>query len=156
MADLTRRRVSPWVVVFVLALVNLPLVHSAWLDHRVASSGVDVTAQLTRYNQDDGKYAVEFAYRSDIDPDATEGRYSATVDRAAYDRAVASGEVAVRVLRDRPAAYEVQGQVTSRVAFLVTGVTDALLLLVAVLFWAARRPGRGEGPRDDSVRHSGA
>lgn len=147
MADLTRRRVSPWLVVFLVALVNLPLVHSTWLDHRVETSGVDVTAELTRYDEDDGQYAVEFVYRADIDTDGSGARYSAKVDRTSYDRAVATGEVPVRVLRDRPSAYDVPGQVTSHVALLVTGLTDALLLAVAALFWAARRTGRERAGR---------
>lgn len=137
-----------------MALVNLPLVHSTWLDHRVASSGVEVTAQVTRTSEDDGLYAVEFAYGTDVDPDGSEPSYAARLDRAAYDTAVGAGVVRVRVLRDRPSAYEVHGQVTGHVALLVTGATDALLLLVAALFWATRRTtgaDRGEGPPDAQV-----
>lgn len=144
-----RHRVSPWVVVLLVALVNLPLVHSTWLDHRVASSGVETTAAVIDHVERDGDRVVYFEYGRDVDPDASEPVYSARLDEAAYDRAVASDVVEVRVLRDRPSAYDVHGQVGGHGLLVGTLALDALLLVVAGLFLAARR---GRGP-DDELLH---
>lgn len=137
-----RRRISAWVVVFLVALVNLPLVHSTYLDRQVASSGVEVDARLTGHAVEGSSYAVEFEYGPDIDPGAALPRFTARVDREAYDRAVTSGAVQVRVLADRPSAYEVHGHVPSRAALWATLVADLLLLGVVALFWGTRRAHR--------------
>ena len=139
-----RRRISPWLVVFLVVLVNLPVGHSTYLNWRLDRSGVETTAALTNSAESGGTYGVEFEYGPDIDPDASQPRYTARVDRSTYDRAVRTGVVEVRVLSDRPSAYEVRGQVTSRAALVVTLVADLLLLAMVALLRVRRSRRRDE------------
>ncbi|MCW2845047.1 MAG: hypothetical protein JWN22_2963 [Nocardioides sp.] len=138
-----KTRVSPKALLLVLLLVvviNLPLAHSRFTSWRVERSGTDVTAAVTAHRvlspKDNPAYFVEFAYPPAIDEDKL--RWTAEVDRATYDRAVADKEIAVRVLPDRPAAYTVHGQVTHRLGLVITLIADVALLVMVLLLWRYR------------------
>lgn len=141
--EVTRRRGrgrSALLVVLLAVVVNLPLVHSAWTRHRVEASGVDVTGTLVDDRVVGGDtYFLFFRFPEDVDPD--QRTWEAEVGEDAYDEAVASREVAVRVLEDDPSAYRVDGDVESRAALVVTLLADLVLLLIALLLW--RYGGRG-------------
>ncbi|MDE0775753.1 hypothetical protein [Nocardioides sp.] len=129
-----RRRVSGWVLVALAILINLPVATSTYLDWRLSRSGVDVEAVLVD-SQAAGEggdgYALAFTFDPDIDPEQTV--WTAPVTEAAFDRAVRSEVVRARVLPDRPSAYEVEGEVTSGLGWLVTGFADACLLAMVLL-----------------------
>lgn len=158
MAGLTdaRNRKLLYALLIVVALVNLPLVHSTWTSARVDREGVDVTAELVGSRVlgrgDDARYWVSYRLPDDIDPGG--GAWPAEVERATYDRIQESGEVRVRVLRDNPAAADVQGEVSRRAGTWSTLVVDAVLAVLVVLFWRHRRRAladrdeRGEDPED--------
>src|SRR5688572_25818869 len=127
-------------VVLVVVLINLPVASGAWTRWRVDRAGTDVTATVTGHvvgsPEDQPDYFVAFVFDEEIDP----GRatWTAEVDRATYDAAVASDEIGVRVLPGRPAAHRVEGEVTHLAGLIVTAAADALLLAVLLLAWRFR------------------
>lgn len=138
---MSRRAMALLLVALVAVLVNLPIAHSTWTAWRVERSGTDVVGTVTDTSETGDAFQVEFRMPRDVDPD--QRLWKAQVDEATYDEAVASEQVEVRVLPDRPAAYLVEGEVTSRLVLVVTGLVDLLLLLALVLAW------RGSGRRTD-------
>lgn len=140
-----RRRLSPWVLVFVVVVINLPVVHSAYLGWQLDRSGIDTTATLTSHVEIEGRYGVEFRFGRDIDPGQTLPTYLARVDPDAYEQAVREETVPVRVLADNPAANQVAGQVTSRLPLVITLLTDLVLLAFFLLIGRGRRNGRADG-----------
>jgi hypothetical protein len=137
------KRRTRYVLVLVLAaaLVNLPLLHSAWTDQRVERSGIDVQATVVDHRAVGGQHLLSFTFSDSLDPD--QRTWQADVETETYDRAVASGEVGVRVLEDDPASYRVDGQVRSSALLVMTLLADVVLVLAALLLWrlgGRRRP----------------
>lgn len=137
------KRRTRYVLVLVLAatLVNLPLLHSIWTDQRVERSGIDVRAEVVDHRTDGGRHLVSFTFPESVDPEHR--TWQADVGATTYDRAVASGEIGVRVLRDDPALHRVDGQVRSSALLVMTLLADVLLVLSALLLWrlgGRRRP----------------
>jgi hypothetical protein len=127
-------------VVVILAVLTYPLVNSLLTSARVERSGVDVTATVLETTRNGDSYLVAFRLPEEIDPG--QRNYSAEVDRASYDKAAASKQIRVRVLKDRPTAHEVEGEIHSRASWVFTGVADAIVLIVG-LWWVKvgrRRP----------------
>lgn len=120
-----------------VVMVNLPLAQVSYTSWRIERSGTDVTAKVTGTAllppRDDPSYVLAFELPDEVTEDPAGKRWTAEVDRATYDRAVADGEVTVRVLLDRPAAHTVEGQVTGRTGLIVTLIADLILLLL-ILF----------------------
>jgi len=128
--------------VVVLALVNLPLLHSTWLEQRVERSGVDVRAEVVGDQVEGGRSFVGFVLPDEIEGELlSDGERGWTVEVTDEARltAVADGELTVRVLPDNPSAYSVEGQVRGSGALVVTLVADVVLLLVVLLLWRFRR-----------------
>ena len=127
-------------VVLLVLLINLPVAQGAWTRWRVDRSGTDVTALVTDHEvlqpRDAPQYFVAFVFDEEIDPDRR--TWTAEVDRATYDEAVAQEEIAVRVLPGNPAAYRAEGQVTHRVGLVLTLAADLLLLVLLLLAWRFR------------------
>jgi hypothetical protein len=92
---------------------------------------------------------VGFRFPEEIDPD--QRNYSAEVERASYEQAVETEQIAVRVLEGRPEAHLVEGEIHSKAPYYFVVVADALVLLVG-LWWVRvgrRRPTvrmRADGP----------
>ena len=146
-----RRRISPWLVAFVVVMINLPLANTVLLSWRLDSSGVDVVADVTAAAAEpDGSGAVQFRYGPDVDPGQRAGVFGARLDAEAYRRATSSGVVQVRVLPDRLSAYDVEGEQSGHVGTLVTLVVDLVLLALGVQWW--RRRGR-HAPEPVPVLH---
>ncbi len=128
------------------AVVNLPLLHSLWLDRQVRTEGIDVVAQVRsdRVIDEDGDptYALGFVFDEGLDPE--QQPYAVSVDRATFDEAVRTRELDVRVLEDDLDVQEVEGQVTSSVALVVTLLADVFLLAISVLFLRFRSTLRAE------------
>lgn len=124
-------------VALLLVMVNLPLVQVSYTSWRVERSGIDVTAEVTGTAllppRDDPSYVLAYELPDEVTEDPEVTRWTAEVDRATYDRAVADGTVSVRVLPDRPAAHTVEGEVTSRAGLVITLIADLLLLLLLLL-----------------------
>ena len=128
----------------VVLMINLPLVHSTWTRWQVERNGSDVTATLVDHDvlgaADDPAYWISYTLPSDIDPDQLE--WAREVDKAAYDAAVASGRVTVRVLDDNPVTSRAEGQVVGRAGLVATLVADLLLLGFLWVLWRYGRYGR--------------
>lgn len=133
-------------LLLVLLLVHVPLAHSTWLRWRVERSGVDVVARVVDDAADGGRRVVGFELPATVDGvslPADERRWSAEVSAPSYDAAVAAGSIGVRVLADRPSAYDVDGQVRGPGVWLLPLGLDALVLLGLVLWLVgrSRQPG---------------
>lgn len=135
----SRRR---WLLLaLVVVLVNLPLVHSAWLRSQVERSGVDVVAEVRGGPDRDGRAYVDFVLPEEIDDVRVadgERAWTVEVSDRARDAAVAAGEITVRVLPDRPSAYAVDGEVRGRGLLVITLLVDLVVLLAAGLLWRFR------------------
>lgn len=148
MDELTSRprpRLALWLVGLLAVVVNFPLLNHLLIERNVERSGVDVAAELV----DDAQYgegtATDYglAFRFDEDIDPAQSTWTAEVDRATFQQALQTRTVAVRVLPGRPSAHRVEGEVTTRLGWYVTGAADALLV-GALLLLRRRRPGDDE------------
>ena len=130
----------------VVLLINLPLVHSTWTRWQVERNGSDVTATLVDNDvlgaADDPAYWISYLLPSDIDPDQLE--WAREVDKSAYDAAVASGTVTVRVLDGNPVTSRAEGQVVGRAGLIATLIADLLLVAFLWVLWRFGRYGRPE------------
>jgi hypothetical protein len=136
----TRTKQIVWLVLLVL-VVNLPLAQSTLTRLRVERSGTVVTATVidseVRGDPDDPSYWI--AYRL---PGPDRRPLAREVDKSAYDAAVESGRVTVRVLDDDPVTAMVEGQVVSRAGLVATLVADLLILGFLWVLWRYGRYGR--------------
>ena len=124
-------------LVLLALVINLPVAHGAWTNRQLDRDGVDVSATVVDHGtlppKDDPKHFVDFRFPESIDP---EGRaWSVGVSRAAYDDAVATGRIEVRVLPDSPATFRVEGEKTSGLVLGLTLFADVVLLAMVVLTW---------------------
>lgn len=134
-------------VAVLLAMVNLPLVHSTYLRWQVERSGVDVTARVADDAVRDGRSYVGFVLPDEVDGVAiaeAERGYSVEVEDDVRTEAVAAGEITVRVLPDRPSAYAVEGEVRGSGALVTTLFIDVFLVAMALLLWRFRSALRPE------------
>lgn len=137
---MTRRSSSLVAVALLVLVINLPLVHGTWTRWQVERSGEDVTAAVVGHRTagegSSAEHWVSFRFPEEVDPDGE--TWQAEVDEAAYDEAVAAGEISVRVLPDDPAAHQVDGAVRGYAGLVVTLVADAFLLVLVLLLWRYR------------------
>lgn len=138
---------SSWVLIaVVIALVNLPVVHSTWTRSSVERSGVEVLAEVTD-NKNLGTAAEPswwLSYQLPREVDPKRATWSSEVDAATYERAVDDDSVEVRVIEGKPATAIVDGAVRSSTGLIGTLVVDALLLVMLLLLWRFRGRGRRE------------
>lgn len=128
---MSRRAKNIALVVLVALVINLPLVHSTWQARRLDSSGVDVRAQVTENREVGESNVASFEVPADGDREQFSGQ--ARLEQDAYDEAVRTREVEVRLLPDDPVVHRVEGEVTSRVALVITLIADLFLVLMVVL-----------------------
>lgn len=136
-----RRLKNVLVVVFLVVLVNLPLVLSTWTDVRVDRAGTDVRAEVTAARnlgtEAEPRWWVSYRFPEDVDPDR--GTWASEVDRATWTAAEASGSITVRVLEGHPSRHTASGEVPGHAGLWTTLVVDTVLLLVLGLLWRSRR-----------------
>lgn len=146
---MTRRLATKKSAVFLVALaavvINLPLAHSSYYGWRLERDGVETVATVvdTRRvppDDEDGKYVVEFRFDEDLDPE--QKVWFAQVDEATYDQAEADAVIAVRMLPDRPATYEAEGQEKGSLPWVITLIGDLMLFAIAFLYWRFGPAGR--------------
>ena len=129
------RRPRPKAVLLVALLVvmiNLPWAHSTYQHWQLDRQGTDLTVPLVGSQQVDTRYYVSFSYPRRIVESS--GTWIAQVDKTAYDAARADHRLSVRVLRDHPGVFSVDGQVRHHGGLLITLVLDALLVLLILIF----------------------
>jgi hypothetical protein len=137
----TARNRRLFFVVVMMVVLAFPLVSTLVTRARVERSGVDVTATVVEATRSGEAYLVAFRLPEDVDPE--QRTYSATVDRASYEKAVESETITVRVLDGRPEAHRVEGEIDSNAPYVVTAVALAIVLIVG-LWWV--RVGRRRPP----------
>jgi hypothetical protein len=117
-------------VALVVVMINLPFVHSTWQDHRIDQDGVAVSASVTDDGQD-GRQLVGF----EVEETRDQPGFRATVrlDGPAYDAAVSSGQVQVRVLPGSTTVWRVVGESQSNLGLVITLVADLFLLVLVLL-----------------------
>jgi hypothetical protein len=125
----TRRLVF---VVAMLLVLTFPLVATLITRARLERSGVDVTATVVETSREGDSYLLAFRLPEEIDPDQHD--YAARVDRTAYEKAVASKKIRVRVLEDRPTAHRVEGEIDSKAPYVFMVVADAIVLGVGFVW----------------------
>ena len=130
------------VVVFALAIINVPYGLHEWQQHHAATDGVRVTATVVGVTAAGDDAVVSFRFPQDVDQKQTVR--TVKVHHGVGVRAERSHELEVRVLKGQPGAFYVDGQVRSWVPLIVTLVADALIALLVVLAW--RRRGRFRRP----------
>ena len=132
-------------LLLVVAMVNLPLVHSTLRHQQVLDDGemtsAEVVGKRTYGSADDPHYWVSWVFDEDIDEsvDGERRPWSAEVDKATYDAARPGSTIQVRVVPDEPSAHEVEGGVRSRAGLWSTLAADGVIVLVLVLLWSYRR-----------------
>ena len=104
----TRVKSVLWLVLLVV-VINMPLVQSTLTRRDVERNGTEVTATLVEHDvlgdASDPAYWISYRLPKDVDPDQLP--WAREVERAAYDEAVASGQVTVQ--RDRRATRRPRG-----------------------------------------------
>jgi hypothetical protein len=133
----TRRDGVRWgrviLVLLALVVINLPYGLYEWQQHRVRTSGDVVTAAVVGVRDRGSEADVAFRFPASLD-DEQKAR-SVRVQRAVGDRAERSGQIDVRVLDGNPDIFHVDGQVHGWGGLILTGVADALVLLMVLLSW---------------------
>lgn len=114
-------------------LVNLPWVHQAWVDHRIAVAGRPVTADVLATEVIRGRYLVD--YRLVVAGRPSGGRFSARVDRATWRTAQRTHRLPVLVVPGHPAQNRPVGEVGSSLFVVVAAIGDALVAAVLAMFW---------------------
>lgn len=137
MGRLRGRRKAALLVLLLLAVVNLPFVHGAWIGRDVERNGVDVTATVTESRPSSDGGLVDFRYDREVDPD--QATWTAALDERAFAAARSSETVQVRVVPGSPNRYRVAGEQGAGVLLVLTLVADVFLLLVLVLVLRRRR-----------------
>lgn len=144
MTPVARNRIWPLVAVLALLfLVNLPLGHAMWTDHRLDQDGEQGTALVVRTDTigaDERRFVV---YRLSEELDADQHEFTTEVDPATFDRAEQTGELAVTYLPDQPTTNRADGRVSpGRLGLVITLAADLALVAVAtLLLWGRRRHG---------------
>lgn len=142
---LTGKRPALFLVAFAALVINLPLAHSSYYGWRLDRDGVETAATVVDTRRvppdvEDGDYVVEFRFDRDIDDE--QKVWFAQVDADAYARAEADAVIDVRVLPDRPATYEADGQEKGSLPWLITLLGDLMLLGIAFVYWRFRPNGK--------------
>ncbi|MCW2786795.1 MAG: hypothetical protein JWP74_3312 [Marmoricola sp.] len=126
------------VFLVVLFLVNLPVAHEKWIDHRVAGHGHHVAAIVLGADELHGHYLVSYRLPRSEDKHGT--RFSASVDESTYELARETHRLDVLAVSGKPDQNRPVGMESSS---LFTVIADAVLLLIALGAWYRRRhPGR--------------
>lgn len=128
---MTRRAKNIALIALVALMINLPLVHSTAQDLRLDRSGVDVAAQVTETREVGDNNLVWFTVPAGGGLEESTGQ--ARVSDAAYDLAVTTQQIEVRVLPENQAVYRAEGEVRSRVPLVVILVADLFLALIVLL-----------------------
>lgn len=113
---MTRRRGKyVLLLLLVVAMVNLPLVHSTLRHRQIENDGVTTTAEVvgkrTYGSPEDPHHWVSWVFDEDVDGavDGERRPWSAEVDEATYDAATEGSRISVRVVPGEPSTHEVEG-----------------------------------------------
>jgi hypothetical protein len=135
------------VLLLAVFMVNLPAVHQAWTDHRIATAGEDVEAVVIDARTINGRHLVDYRLPEEDDPAGN--KFSASVDGPTYDLARDTDRLAVRVVPGHPGANRPDGEVSSPILVVAAVGADLILLLIGAAWLCRRRVSTGSTTGDD-------
>ncbi|MDO9455207.1 hypothetical protein [Nocardioides sp.] len=124
------------VVLLLLAVVNLPFVHGAWVGRDIDRNGVEVVATVLQTRESGRGGLVEFRFDTETDPD--QQTWTAALDEEAFARAEQTDELGVRVVPGSPNRYRAAGELGAGLLVGLTVFADVVLLLALVLMLRRR------------------
>ncbi len=133
-----------WPIAALLAvfLVNLPLGHAAWTDHRLDGAGLRATAEVVSTQAipasgDDQRFFVTWRFDREAD---TGDDYTAQVSEPAFRAAEAEGRIDVEYLPGNPSANRAVNRAdTGSMGLVITiGGNLAIVVMVALMLWVRR------------------
>lgn len=125
-------------VVVLLFLVNLPMGHYWWTNHRLDAEGEVASATVVDAKALGSRHYVDFQFPAEVDPERK--TYSTELTQTAYDEATATDRVAVTYLPGNPSTNRVVGHLPpGRVGLWLTLLADlAILAMFVLMLWARR------------------
>ena len=120
-------------VLLALLVINVPYGLYEWQQHRLSTSGDQVTATVVDVS--DRGDSADLAFRFPASVDQEQKVRTVRVDHDVALQAARTQQVRVRILDGNPDAFHVDGQVRSRGGLVLTLVADSLILLMIVLSW---------------------
>ena len=135
-------KVSPrwWILAALVAafLVNLPLVHGWWTNHRLDVDGLRTVATVTDAREIEKSGSTRYYVTWHFDDRETE--YTNEVTRDGFEQARTAEEITVEYLPgNRSANRPVEHAGGSAVAWIITGVADVVIvLMLGLMFWVRR------------------
>ena len=128
----SRKWLTVVLIAFIAFVINFPLMHGTYLRWQLDRSGVDVVAEVTEARQVGDEFLLQFTVPADGRRAAFKGAV-ARVDGDTFEVARDTRTLDVVVLPDNGAVFEADGQVSSRVGLLVTGLADLFLISIVLL-----------------------
>ncbi|KRF20346.1 hypothetical protein [Nocardioides sp. Soil796] len=129
-------------VVVLLFLVNLPIGHLWWSNHRLDTDGQVTQASVDKVEEigsgDTKRYFVTFTLPRDVDPERHD--YAEEVTRATWQTAKETDRIEVTYLVGHPSANRAAGNVPpGNVGLVLTLLADlAILGMFALMLWVRR------------------
>ena len=141
-------------LVVIGVLVNLPAANDAWLAHRLDRDGSTVSATVVDARTVSGRHFVD--YRLPASAGGSARRYSARVDAPAYETALGTKQLPVRVLPGDPGSNRPLGRQGGGIFYVAALFADAFLLVLLLLVRSRHRRWRMRvvDVEDDLVRFS--
>ena len=124
-------------MLFVLFLVNLPIVSQALAARSLDRDGREVVAAVLDSSTRGGHRYLDYRLPDSVDPKGT--RYSAEVDAATFASARATQQLSVRVVPDEPTNQRAAGTSSSATFLVVAVLGDTVLLAIALLGYRRHR-----------------
>jgi hypothetical protein len=124
-------------LLFVLFLVNLPVVSQHLAERTLDRKGRDVVATVVDSTRRDGHDYLDYRLPEDVDPQRT--RYSVEVDDASFEQARTTHQLAVRVVPGQPRTNRPVGAGSGHTFLVVALLGDAVMLVIAWLWWRRRQ-----------------
>jgi hypothetical protein len=120
-------------VLLALLVINVPYGLYEWQQHRLSTSGDQVTATVVGVRDRGDTADLAFRFPQSLDPE--QKIRTVRVDTDVALEAARTQQVRVRILDDNPDAFHVDGQVHGWGGLVLTLVADALILVMVVLSW---------------------
>ena len=120
-------------VLLALLVINVPYGLYEWQQHRLRTSGTEVTATVVGASVNGDTADIAFRFPANIDQD--QKTRNVRVDAQVGREAERTHQVDVRILDGNPDVFHVEGQVHGWGGLVLTLVADALVLLMVLLSW---------------------
>ncbi|MDT0202376.1 hypothetical protein [Nocardioides sp. AE5] len=138
----SKPRLWPFVVAaFLLVMINLPLAHMTWNNHRLDTHGIEGVGQVSATKQIGEKRFVTFHLDDGAGAGGAEEKtYTVEVTPEAFQRAERDETIAIVYLPDDPGTNRALAQVpTGSLPWWLTGMANlAVLVMVVLMLWSRR------------------